>query len=270
MDWWEHVRRCRRRAQARPAMSLQLAKAFTMQLHSIHVHCIIQYKVQHWQSIRLHGFCTDTASSWNLELRCHPFQFQPCYFRHPYATRCRMCLMSLSIHTVFENCFWFSFKRVFLREKKRKSRVAAESLGGVQARLESSITKVGRTWSHWHKGLSWFINMFIQCLSWFITRYCYHGLSHWHIWSCDQLEMPLVKVKAVLRRRGISAKQLFALQVRGAEQALKIAHRLIYSTLPAFHCFSMFFHISTRAPLSLCHDSMSQAQKENVRNKQKQ
>ena len=82
--------------------------------------------------------------------------------------------------------------------------------------------------------------------------------------------MPLVKVKAVLRRRGTSAKQLFALQVRGAEQALTIAHRLIYSTLPAFHCFSLVFYISTRAPFSLCHDSMSQAQKENVRNKQKQ
>ena len=70
----------------------------------------------------------------------------------------------------FKHSFWklflvLSFKRVFLREKKRKSRVAAESLGGVQARLESSITKVGRTWSHWHKGLPWFINMFIQCLS---------------------------------------------------------------------------------------------------------
>lgn len=79
----------------------------------------------------------------------------------------------------FKHSFWklflvLSFKRVFLREKKRKSRVAAESLGGVQARLESSITKVGHTWSHWHKGLPWFINMFIQCLSWFITRYCYH------------------------------------------------------------------------------------------------
>ena len=85
-------------------------------------------------------------------------------------------------------------------------------------------------------------------LSRFITRSCYH------IGPFDLAIQSSVEVKAVLRRRGTSAKQLFALQVPSSEQALTIAY------LQCFACFfSIFFVCVFHQEPCLCHDSMSQA-----------
>lgn len=149
MDWWEHVRRCRRRAQARPAMSLQLAKPSPC-------NCILSTSTHPIQSATLteHTFARFLhRHCFQLELRIEVPSLSVSALLLPPSIRYKV--QDLFNEFKFKHSFWklflvLSFKRVFLREKKRKSRVAAESLGGVQARLESSITKVGRTWSHWY------------------------------------------------------------------------------------------------------------------------
>ncbi len=151
MDWWEHVRRCRRRAQARPVKwpRTWLSRLPVVRARKTFKLCFLSFIL-----INLVGVD---------KLRCLPFQFRPCCFHHLSDTR-----------------------QSIIPLRGERTRESSWALNGspVQARLESSIIKVASFG---------FADSSMKLL---------HRSTH----------ESLGQVKAVLRRRGTSAKQLFALQ----------------------------------------------------------
>ena len=108
--------------------------------------------------------------------------------------------------------------------------------------------------------------MFIQCLSWFITRYCYH------IGTYD-----LAARNAAGKGQGCppASRHFCQATICSAGARCRASTYNCSSThLQYFACFSLFFIVFPyfyKSPkFSLCHDSMSQAQKENERKCEKQ
>lgn len=110
MDWWEHVRRCRRRAQARPVTWPRKWQPRLWELPG---------DIQNRSN-----FVSFVASHQPVDrLRCLPFQFRPCCFHHLSDTRQLIILL-------------------FLRGQRTRESSWALNGSPVQARLESSIIKV--------------------------------------------------------------------------------------------------------------------------------
>ena len=171
MDWWEHVRRCRRRAQARPVT---------------------------WPR-KWHPGCESYQKTFKIVQTLFPWLHPISLLTDSGAFPFSFGFVASTIYPIqgswLSCCFWEG------REQENQVELSIAVLFRHVWRVPSS------RWLQW-----------LPIAYWVESEVCSNSsISHSDLpilqWSCytDQ-NISLVQVKAVLRRRGTSAKQLFALQ----------------------------------------------------------